>query len=69
LYWSIHFQKNIQNPDEEEIEQKAEERKRKGQDPDWGVILNRTAADPLVVCQSAVCCSIFLIALHVHFTG
>ena len=35
--------------DEEEIEQKAEERRRKGQDPDWDVILNRTAVSPLVV--------------------
>ena len=35
--------------DEEEIEQKAEERRRKGQDPDWDVILNQTAASPLVI--------------------
>jgi predicted RNA-binding protein with PIN domain len=35
--------------DEEEMAVKAEERKRKGQDPDWSVILNRTAADPLVI--------------------
>lgn len=35
--------------DEEEIEQKAEERKRKGQDPDWDVILNQTTASPLVI--------------------
>ena len=34
---------------EEEIEQKAEERKRKGQDPDWDVILNRNASSPLVI--------------------
>ena len=32
--------------DEEEIEQKAEERRRKGQDPDWDVILSRTASAP-----------------------
>ena len=36
-------------PDEEEIEQKAEERRRKGQDPDWDIILNRTSTSPLVV--------------------
>lgn len=35
--------------DEEEVEQKAEERRRKGQDPDWDVILNRTASAPLVL--------------------
>ncbi|KAL3934023.1 MAG: hypothetical protein SGARI_003564 [Bacillariaceae sp.] len=34
--------------DEETIQQKALERQRKGQDPDWDVILNQTAADPLV---------------------
>jgi len=35
--------------DEEEIEEKAEERRRKGQDPDWDLILNRTASSPLVI--------------------
>jgi predicted RNA-binding protein with PIN domain len=35
--------------DDEEIEEKAEERRRKGQDPDWDVILNRTASSPLVI--------------------
>ena len=35
---------------EEQIEEKKEERKRKGQDPDWSVILNRTASPPLLVC-------------------
>jgi len=35
--------------DEEEIEAKAEERRRKGQEPDWDVILNRTAAMPLAI--------------------
>lgn len=35
--------------DEEEMEEKAAERKRKGQDPDWDVILNRTASPPLVI--------------------
>ena len=35
--------------DEDEIEQKAEERRRKGQDPDWDVILNRTAVSPLMI--------------------
>ena len=40
---------NTNNTDEEEIEEKAEERRRKGQDPDWDVILNRTAASPLMV--------------------
>lgn len=34
---------------ETEIAQKAEERKRKGQDPDWDVILNRTSTSPLIV--------------------
>eukprot|EP00980_Cylindrotheca_fusiformis_P018105 scaffold5817_cov101-Cylindrotheca_fusiformis.AAC.10 len=34
--------------DEEEMELKAEERRRKGQDPDWDVILNRTSTSPLV---------------------
>jgi predicted RNA-binding protein with PIN domain len=34
--------------DQETIQQKAIERQRKGQDPDWDVILNQTAADPLV---------------------
>jgi len=35
--------------DEEELEQKAEERRRKGQDPDWAVVLNQTKAAPLVI--------------------
>ena len=35
--------------DDEEIELKAEERRRKGQDPDWDVILNRTSVNPLVI--------------------
>lgn len=35
--------------DEEEIIEKAEERKRRGQDPNWDVILNRTAVQPLVI--------------------
>ena len=35
--------------DEEEIEQKKEERKKRGQDPNWDVILNQTKASPLVV--------------------
>lgn len=35
--------------DEEEIVQKAEERRRKGQDPNWDVILNRTSTAPLVI--------------------
>ena len=35
--------------DEEEIEIKAEERRRKGQNPDWDVILNQTAASPLLI--------------------
>ena len=35
--------------DEEEVEQKAEERKRRGQEPNWDVILNRTAVDPLLI--------------------
>jgi predicted RNA-binding protein with PIN domain len=35
--------------DEEEIEEKAEERRRKGQNPDWDVILSRTASSPLVI--------------------
>jgi predicted RNA-binding protein with PIN domain len=35
--------------DEEEIEQKAEERRRKGQDPDWEVILSRNMSSPLVI--------------------
>eukprot|EP00977_Amphora_coffeiformis_P014017 scaffold3823_cov195-Amphora_coffeaeformis.AAC.27 len=35
--------------DEEEIELKAQERRRKGQDPNWDVILNRTSANPLVI--------------------
>jgi predicted RNA-binding protein with PIN domain len=35
--------------DEEEIELKREERKLRGQDPDWDVILNRTAVSPLVI--------------------
>lgn len=50
--------------DEEEIEVKAEERRRKGQDPDWAVILNRTASSPLMVRifqplgnTSSVCCA------------
>jgi predicted RNA-binding protein with PIN domain len=34
--------------DDETIQQKALERQRKGQDPDWDVILNQTAADPLM---------------------
>jgi len=35
--------------DEEEIEQKAEERRRRGQEPDWDVILSRNATSPLVI--------------------
>lgn len=35
--------------DDDEIEKKAAERKRRGQNPDWDVILNRTACSPLVV--------------------
>ena len=35
--------------EEEELERKAEERRRKGQDPDWDVILNRTSTAPLVI--------------------
>jgi predicted RNA-binding protein with PIN domain len=35
--------------DEEEIELKREERKRKGQEPNWDVILNQTASSPLVI--------------------
>jgi predicted RNA-binding protein with PIN domain len=35
--------------DEEEVELKAEERKRRGQEPNWDVILNRTAVDPLLI--------------------
>jgi uncharacterized protein len=35
--------------EEEEIIQKAEERKRRGQEPDWDVILNRTAVSPLLI--------------------
>lgn len=34
---------------EEEIEEKALERRKRGQDPDWDVILNRTAASPLMI--------------------
>jgi predicted RNA-binding protein with PIN domain len=37
--------------DEEEIEEKREERKKRGQDPDWDVILNQTAASPLLICD------------------
>ena len=35
--------------DEEEIIQKAEERKRRGQEPDWEVILSRNSTTPLVM--------------------
>jgi predicted RNA-binding protein with PIN domain len=35
--------------DDDVLAMKAEERKRRGQDPDWDVILNRTTADPLVM--------------------
>ena len=35
--------------DEETIQEKALERQRKGQNPDWAVILNQTKADPLVL--------------------
>ena len=35
--------------DEEEIEQAKIERSKKGQEPDWDVILNATAASPLVI--------------------
>lgn len=40
---------NDVHSDEEEIEEKKEERKRRGQDPDWDVILNQTASSPLVI--------------------
>jgi predicted RNA-binding protein with PIN domain len=35
--------------DEEEIEEKKEERRKRGQDPNWDVILNQTAASPLLI--------------------
>ncbi|CAB9523343.1 RNA-binding protein containing a PIN domain [Seminavis robusta] len=35
--------------DEEEIEQKKEERKKRGQDINWDVVLNQTKAAPLVI--------------------
>ncbi|OEU14947.1 hypothetical protein FRACYDRAFT_188183, partial [Fragilariopsis cylindrus CCMP1102] len=35
--------------DEETIQQKAIERQKKGQNPDWSLILNQTKADPLVL--------------------
>jgi predicted RNA-binding protein with PIN domain len=35
--------------DEETVQQKALERQRKGQNPDWSVVLNQTKADPLVL--------------------
>ena len=35
--------------DEDEIEQAAEQRRRKGQDPDWDVILSRHNKPPLVI--------------------
>lgn len=35
--------------DEEELEEKALERKRRGQDPNWDVILARNATSPLVI--------------------
>lgn len=35
--------------DEEELEVKALERRQRGQDPDWDVILNRTASSPLMI--------------------
>ena len=35
--------------DDETIEQKALERQRRGQNPDWSVVLNQTKADPLVL--------------------
>ena len=37
--------------DEEEIQEKKEERKKRGQDPNWDVILNQTKSSPLVVCH------------------
>jgi len=35
--------------DDETIQQKALERQRRGQNPDWSVVLNQTKADPLVL--------------------
>ena len=35
--------------DEEEIEQKKEERKKRGQDINWDIVLNQTKASPLVI--------------------
>jgi predicted RNA-binding protein with PIN domain len=35
--------------DEDELESKAVERRQRGQDPNWDVILNRTAAAPLLI--------------------
>ena len=57
-----HFIVLLLPPDEEEIEVKAEERRRKGQDPDWEVILNGTASSPLMVrifqlLGSSACCA------------
>jgi len=34
---------------EDEVEEKKQERKKRGQDPNWDVILNQTKASPLVV--------------------
>jgi hypothetical protein len=49
---------------EEEIEVKKEERARKGQEPDWAVILNQTSSRPLVVsiCMKMIS-QLFLISL------
>jgi predicted RNA-binding protein with PIN domain len=44
-----HFFIPSSDIDEEEIEEKREERKKRGQEPNWDVILNRTATSPLVV--------------------
>mmetsp|Transcript_38109 Transcript_38109/g.57020 ORF Transcript_38109/g.57020 Transcript_38109/m.57020 type:complete len:464 (-) Transcript_38109:85-1476(-) len=40
------FRKSL---NEEEIEEKAIERKKRGQEPDWDVILNNTSTSPLVI--------------------
>jgi hypothetical protein len=68
--------------DEEEILEKAEERKRKGQDPDWAVILNRTSTSPLMVCYIYVfivvslftslpflCCCLFVVPMYIIDCG
>lgn len=49
MFLPLFYLRTINFVDEEEIEQKTVERSKRGQEPDWAVILNATASSPLVI--------------------